>query len=129
MKKIGLQLFPPRGIDRIVLRVAFFVFGAFGLMGAGCYPKGASAPGALSASSVTWASTRWPGVTESSLSAGRDLFLSKCNACHSYPDLPAIPDERWPHIIEKMAKKSDLGPVERDEVLHFVLASRSEHDR
>jgi mono/diheme cytochrome c family protein len=93
---------------------------------AGCYPKAGPPPGALSANSVTSASTRWPGVTAGSLAAGRDLFLAKCNGCHDYPDLAAISDERWPNILDKMAKKADLGAEQRDAVLHFVLASRAE---
>jgi mono/diheme cytochrome c family protein len=122
MKQVGLGLPRPRG-HREVLRVALF---AVGLMGAGCYPKAASAPAALSATAVASASMRWPGVTESLLSAGRDLFLANCNRCHGYPDLAAIPDDRWPPILEKMAQKSHLGGEERDEVLHYVLAVRSE---
>jgi hypothetical protein len=109
--------------DRIVLVVVLFLGAA---MGAGCYPKAGPPPGALSASSVASASTRWPGATERSLSVGHDLFLEKCNACHDYPDLAAIPDERWPHILDKMARKADLDAGQRDAVLHFVLASRSE---
>ncbi len=93
---------------------------------AGCYPKVAPAPGALSASSVAWASTRWPGVTEASLTAGRDHFVAKCNGCHGYPDLAAIPEGRWPDIVERMARKSHLGTEEGTAVLHYVLASRSE---
>jgi mono/diheme cytochrome c family protein len=95
-------------------------------MATGCYPKAAQAPGPLSAGAVTWASTRWPGVTESSLSKGRDLFLSKCNGCHGYPDLAAIDDKHWPDIVESMAKKSHLDAWGRDAVLHYVLAARSE---
>jgi hypothetical protein len=123
MKNIGLGLPPRRGGRRIVLGVALC---AATFTQAGCYPKAGPPPGALSANSVTSASTRWPGATASSLSAGRDLFLARCNGCHAYPDLAAISDERWPDILEKMAKKADLGDEQRDSVLHFVLASRSE---
>jgi mono/diheme cytochrome c family protein len=112
-----------RGGRRIVLWVALC---AIGFMEAGCYPKAAPAPGAVSANSVTWAATRWPGVTASALEAGRDLFVSKCNGCHGYPDLAAIAEKRWPDIVESMAKKSHLDAGGRDAVLHYVLASRSE---
>lgn len=125
-KMHALQMKPaplPRRGDGGFARVALF---AIGIMGAGCYPKAGPAPGALSARSVTWASTRWSGVTEGSLSAGRSHFLAKCNGCHGYPDLAAIPDGRWPAILERMARKSGLGAEERDAVLHYVLASRSE---
>jgi mono/diheme cytochrome c family protein len=99
---------------------------AIGFMEAGCYPKVAPPPGALSPSSVNSASSRWPGVSASSLSRGHDLFLANCDQCHGYPDLVAIADERWPHIVEKMGDKAHLSAEEKDAVLHFVLASRSE---
>ena len=99
---------------------------AVGLLGAACYPKSGPAPAAVSAATATSASTQWPGVTASSLSAGHDLFLSNCNGCHGYPDLTSIAEGDWPHILDRMAKKSHLDAQQRDDVLHFVLASRSE---
>ena len=123
MKNIGSSLPLYRGGHRIVLTIGLLV-GAW--TGAGCYPKAGPPPGALSPATVSAAATRWPGATEGSLQAGRDLFLKNCNSCHDYPDLAAIPDERWPHILDKMARKADLDPGQRDAVLHFVLASRSE---
>jgi len=99
---------------------------AFAVAGAGCYPRAGPAPGALSASSVTWASARWPGVTVSSLAGGRELFLAKCNGCHEYPDLSVIGDQRWPGILERMARKSHIDADGRDAILHYVLAVRSQ---
>jgi hypothetical protein len=107
---------------RIVLGVALL---AVGFIHAGCYPKAGPPPEAVSGDKVTSASTRWPGVTESSLAAGRETFLAKCNGCHDYPDLAAIPDEDWPAIIERMGKKAELDAAKTDEVLHFVLASKA----
>jgi hypothetical protein len=91
-----------------------------------CYPKAGPPPAVLSESSVASASARWPGVTASGLSAGHDLFLAKCDGCHSYPDLAAIAEDRWPKILDSMGKKSHLTAEEHDEVLHYVLAARSE---
>jgi hypothetical protein len=122
MKNTGLRR-PRPSATRIVLGVALFAIGSLEL---GCYPKVAAPPGALSANSVASASTRWPGVTPESLSAGHDLFLAKCDQCHGYPDLTAISDERWPGILDSMAKKAHLSAEERDEVQHYILASRSE---
>jgi cytochrome c5 len=93
---------------------------------AACYPKGAPPPAAPSAAAVTWASTRWPNETAASLAHGRELFVAKCNACHDHPDLGAIADDRWPHIVDRMGGKAHLAPADRDAVLHFILASRSE---
>lgn len=111
-----------RGGDRRLALVAVVV----GVLGAGCFPKVASAPPALSANSVARASARWPGVTAEALSMGRDRFVAKCNGCHGYPDLPAVADESWPGIVERMARKANLSAEERDAVLHYVLASRQE---
>jgi hypothetical protein len=124
MKKVGLGLFRRRRVPRSALRVALFAPLAMTLMG--CYPKAGPPPAALSANSLTWASARWPGETASSLSAGRDLFLAHCNVCHSYPELSAIPDDSWPSVLEKMGNKSHLNAQEKEAVLHFVLASRSD---
>jgi hypothetical protein len=123
VKKIALVSPPRPRLRGIVLRVALF---AIGTMGAGCYPKVAPPPAAVSGDHAASASTRWPGVTAGSLSQGHDLFLANCDRCHGYPDLTAISDERWPGILEKMGRKSHLGPEETDAVLHFVLASRAE---
>jgi hypothetical protein len=91
----------------------------------GCYPKVSAAPPVLSAADADRAAARWPGVSASSLLAGRDHFLAKCNGCHGYPDLSAISDERWPAIVTRMAGKAHLTPEEGDGVLHFILASRA----
>ncbi len=97
-----------------------------GLLSAGCFPKAAPAPPALSANSVTRASARWPGVTAEALAMGRDRFVARCNGCHGYPDLRAIAEDRWPGIVTEMGKKANLGDAERDAVLHFVLTARQD---
>jgi hypothetical protein len=99
---------------------------AVAVLCAGCFPKTAAAPPALSAGSVAKASARWKDGTAEALSMGHDRFVAKCNGCHGYPDLPAIADERWPAIVERMANKAHLGPEERDAILHYILASRQE---
>jgi hypothetical protein len=91
-----------------------------------CYPKAGPPPEAPSASAVAWASARWPGATAESLAHGRQLFVSKCNACHESPDVAAIADDRWPGIVKSMGNKAHLTADERETLLHFVLASRAE---
>jgi hypothetical protein len=105
-----------------------FVSGALLALGAsaGCFPKAAAVPPPLSAEGVTWASTRWPGTSAGTLAAGREHFVAKCNGCHSYPDLVAIPEARWPDIVQRMAHKAGLAEVEREAVLRFVVAARAE---
>lgn len=93
---------------------------------AGCYPKSAPAPGAMSPASVEWAAAKWPGETEASLKSGRELFLAHCNQCHDYPDLVANSEEDWPSDVKRMASKSDLTPEKGDQILHYVLTARNE---
>lgn len=88
------------------------------------YPKTAAAPGPLAPTAVESAAARWPGTTTESLSAGRELFLAKCNDCHGHPDIKLIADDRWPGILERMAKKADLTPEQTERVLHFILTAR-----
>jgi mono/diheme cytochrome c family protein len=107
----------------VALRVSLV---AIGVVASGCYPKAGPPPAALTESSVATASARWPGATAGALSVGRDLFLAKCDECHGYPDLVAVAEDRWPRVLDGMARKAHLSPDERDEVLHYVLASRSE---
>jgi hypothetical protein len=102
---------------RVALAVAL-------LAGAACYPKSAPPPATVTEGGVAWASAKWPAVTEASLAAGRDTFVAECNACHDHPDLSAIPDDRWPAIVERMGKKADLDAATSEQVLQFVLASK-----
>jgi cytochrome c5 len=118
------QTKPSRSTRRNDRRLALFALSAFGLLGAACFPKAGPAPGVVSADRVTWASTKWPGVTAASLTAGHDKFIAKCNGCHGYPDLGATSEGEWPSIVDRMAKKAGLAPAERDDVLHYVLAAR-----
>jgi hypothetical protein len=52
--------------------------------------------------------------------------LAKCNGCHGYPELAAIPEARWPSIVERMAHKAGLAAQQGEAVLHYVVASRAE---
>ena len=97
----NFQVEAARKLEGPIASCSEFALFAASFSSSGCYPKAAAAPAAVSASGVTAASTRWPGVTASALSTGRDLFLARCNACHGYPDLRAISEDRWPGILEK----------------------------
>ncbi|MFO0612787.1 MAG: hypothetical protein U0414_09380 [Polyangiaceae bacterium] len=93
---------------------------------AGCYPKAGAAPGSISPEEVEWAAAKWPGTTEAALTEGKDLFMAKCNGCHSYPDLVAIDEDEWPSIVKRMTSKSDLPEAKADPILHYVLAARAQ---
>ncbi len=90
------------------------------------YPKSAAAPPAVSPATVARSQEKWPGATTESITAGREVFLAKCNNCHGYPDLTSEPEDEFPSIVKRMGKKAELSDKQTDDVLHFVLAARSE---
>lgn len=94
---------------------------------AGCgFPKTVDKPPpALSAAQVEKESQGHPGTTQASLNGGRDAFVAKCNGCHGYPDLSTIADDKWPDIVKRMGKKSDLDEQQTAQVLGFIRASRT----
>ncbi|MCC6522710.1 MAG: hypothetical protein IT373_08630 [Polyangiaceae bacterium] len=109
-----MRFTPP--VLAVVLGAAFF---------AGCYPKSAPPPGSVGPKGVEAAQAHAPGASVASLERGRQLFLAHCNACHGYPDVDAVPAAEWPGILVEMGDNAHLTPVERDETLAFVLASRA----
>ena len=99
------------------------VLAIFGASTAACYPKAGAVPGPAD---LTHAKTVWPDATEPKLADGRATFVAHCNNCHNYPDVNAIEASKWPDILDAMAKKADLDAAHKDEVLHFILASRAQ---
>lgn len=65
------------------------------------------------------------GVTQAYLDTGRDLFAAKCNGCHGYPDIATVADDKWPAIMTRMGKKSDLNADQSQQVLAFVRAAKA----
>jgi len=92
---------------------------------AGCiFPKAGPAPGPVTSADVDRARYRWPDAERGALTDGRELFVSRCNGCHGYPALTAVPEASWPSIVEKMARKAKLSREQGDHVLRFVLVAR-----
>jgi len=90
------------------------------------YPKSGAVPGPISPTTEASAASRWPGATPESLRNGRELFEAKCNDCHGHPDVKAIAEDKWPGIVKRMGGKAKLTEVQTQDVLHFVLAARSD---
>jgi mono/diheme cytochrome c family protein len=91
-----------------------------------CFPKAGTVPGPLSAAALESAQARWPGTSAEELEQGRQLFLNHCDSCHSLPDRAAYSEAEWPGLVRRMGKKADLKEAERELVLRFILANRSE---
>lgn len=96
---------------------------------AACSPTVGGPPPPLSPASAEGAKQRWPDATPESLEQGRKTFLAKCSACHGYPALAAHSDAEWGPIVDDMGKKAKLDDAAREQVLRFVLASRTAQAR
>lgn len=57
------------------------------------------------------------------LQHGRSLFVSRCIECHTLPDPHRYPREAWPLLVDKMSKRADLKPAERDAIVAYVEAA------
>lgn len=91
---------------------------------AGCFPKTVTTPPTLTSAQTESAATKWPGTTPESLTNGRTVYAAKCNGCHGYPDLHAVPEAKWPDVMTAMGKKAEISAKDRDDVLHFILAGQ-----
>jgi mono/diheme cytochrome c family protein len=92
----------------------------------GCaFPPAGDLPPPVTAADADSAKARFPDSSESSLNAGHDLFASRCNGCHRYPDIAKIDDARWPEILSRMGKKANLDDAQAHSVFSFVLVARS----
>ena len=88
------------------------------------FPKAGPAPGPVQPSSASAAEQRWPGTTAAQLERGRATFVAKCNGCHDYPDVRAVPESRWPEIVTKMSSKANLTADQSTPLLRFILVAR-----
>jgi hypothetical protein len=88
------------------------------------YPKAGTIPAVITPALVEQARVRWPDATEASLAEGRELFVTHCQKCHDLPDRHAVDEQRWPKILDKMAKKAKLDDRQHELVLRFILAER-----
>lgn len=69
-----------------------------------------------------------PGAQEGDLERGRELFMTSCGRggfCHKLPTPASRSAEKWPGIMERMAKRAALNDAEEQDVLRFVLAVRA----
>ncbi len=107
-----------------------FVIGVGGLISAlvlaGCEsaPR-TSAP--VSAGMATGTASQQADAT--ALGTGRTLYAARCAACHTLPKAAAHSAEQWPALVAGMAKRSGLNPEQSQQVLAYILATRSSGQR
>jgi mono/diheme cytochrome c family protein len=60
------------------------------------------------------------------LRQGRMLFVHRCIECHTLPPLWHYRTEDWPEIVNSMSHRASLKPAERDAIVAYILAVRSQ---
>ena len=60
------------------------------------------------------------------LQHGRQLFVHRCIECHTLPAIWKYSREDWPQIVNDMSHRASLKPGERDAVIAYILAVRSQ---
>ena len=60
------------------------------------------------------------------LSQGRTLLAHRCIECHTLPPLWHYRTEDWPEIVNSMSHRASLKPAEREAIVAYILAVRSQ---
>jgi len=60
------------------------------------------------------------------LQKGRTLLVHRCIECHTLPPLWHYKTEDWPEIVNSMSHRASLNPADRDAIVAFILAVRSQ---
>jgi hypothetical protein len=61
------------------------------------------------------------------LSEGRTLFVHRCIECHTLPPVWHYRTDEWPGIVSSMSHRASLKPAEREAIVAYILAVRSQH--
>lgn len=65
-------------------------------------------------------------VDPATLNRGRSLFVHRCIECHTLPAIWKYSREDWPKIVNDMSRRASLNPQEREAVIAYILAARSQ---
>jgi len=72
------------------------------------------------------ATTEGLPVNVALLQKGRTLLVHRCIECHTLPPLWHYKTEDWPEIVNSMAPRASLKPADRDAIVAYILAVRSQ---
>jgi hypothetical protein len=72
------------------------------------------------------AATKGRAVNVALLQKGRTLLVHRCIECHTLPPLWHYKTEDWPEIVNSMAHRASLKPADRDAIVAYILAVRSQ---
>src|SRR5205823_11268098 len=60
------------------------------------------------------------------LREGRTLFAYRCIECHTLPVIWHYNTDDWPEIVDSMSHRASLKPAERDAIVAYILAVRTQ---
>ena len=60
------------------------------------------------------------------LDQGRTLFVHRCIEYHTLPPLWHYATDEWPGIVSSMSHRASLKPTEREAIVAYILAVRSQ---
>jgi hypothetical protein len=70
--------------------------------------------------------TKGSPVDVAVLQKGRRLLVHRCIECHTLPPLWHYKTEDWPEIVNSMSHRASLKPADRDAIVAYILAVRSQ---
>ena len=65
-------------------------------------------------------------VNVAMLREGRTLLVHRCIECHTLPPLWHYKIDDWPGIVDSMSHRASLKPADRDAIVAYILAVRSQ---
>ena len=60
------------------------------------------------------------------LAEGRRLFVHRCIECHTLPPIWHYETDEWPGIVGSMSHRASLKPAEREAIIAYISAVRSQ---
>ncbi len=79
----------------------------------------------VTAAHAEWAASQWPAITRADLERGRQLYMTKCSACHRPRDPMEHAPGEWPGEIAEMQERAHLAPDEVMLIEHYVVTVAS----
>jgi hypothetical protein len=72
------------------------------------------------------AATRERLVNVAMLREGRTLLVHRCTECHTLPPLWHYKTDDSPGIVDRMSHRASLKPADRDAIVAYIVAVRSQ---
>jgi hypothetical protein len=72
------------------------------------------------------AATKGRRAGVATLREGRTLLVHRCIECHTLPPIWHYAVEDWPNIVDGMSHRANLKPAERDAIVAYIVAVRSQ---